>query len=289
MQRWSKLGIIAGGGNLPLKLAQTCDEAGMPYYVIRLKGYADDALLQYAGEECGLAEIGKVIRSLKAENCDATVMAGLVPRPNFSALKPDWRGAALLPKAIAAARQGDGAILNVLVETFEAEGFLVIGAEEVAQDLLAPVGPIGKIEPQEHDWSDMQKAAEVVRAIGPFDIGQGAVVRNGLVLAIEAVEGTDSMLHRCANLPYDVKGFEPGEPEGKRGVLLKKPKPGQELRVDLPTVGVETVRRAAAAGLAGIAVEANAALIMEKSAVAKAADENGIFVYGFNRADLFDK
>ncbi len=286
MQRWSKLGIVAGGGQLPLKLAQTCATASLPHFVVRLRGYADPALESFDSEECGLAELGKLIRTLKQQGCDAVVMAGLVPRPNFSALRPDWRGAALLPKAISAARRGDGAILNVLVETFEAEGFLVIGAEEVSEDLLAPAGRVGSIAPTAVDFVDMRKAAELVRAIGPFDIGQGAVVRNGLVLAIEAVEGTDAMLHRCAILPDDVKGYEPDEPPGPRGVLLKRPKPGQELRVDLPTIGVETVRRAAGAGLAGIAVESEAALILERDAVAAAADAAGIFVFGFKDSDL---
>ena len=286
MQRWSKLGIIAGGGQLPVKLAQTCKDADLPFYVIRLRGFAGEELNQFNGEECGIAELGKLIRSLKAQNCDAIVMAGLVPRPNFSALKPDWRGAAMLPKAIAAARKGDGAILNVLVETFEAEGFLVIGAEEVAQELLAVSGAVGSIEPSERDWKDMKKASEVIRALGTFDIGQGAVVRNGLVLAIEAVEGTDAMLFRCAKLPSDIKGFEPGEEGQKIGVLLKKPKPGQELRVDLPTIGIETVKNVAQAGLAGIAVEADAALVMDKAAVANLADELGIFVYGYSNEQL---
>ncbi|MCI5043517.1 MAG: UDP-2,3-diacylglucosamine diphosphatase LpxI [Aquisalinus sp.] len=286
MQRWTRLGIIAGGGKLPIKLAQTCKAAGKPYFVIRLKSFADDVLSSFTGEECGIAELGKIIRLLKKEECDAIVMAGLVPRPNFSALKPDWRGAALLPKALSAARKGDGAILNVLVDTFEAEGFLVIGAEEVADDLLAPIGHLGKIQPTQNDFSDMQKAADVIGALGPFDIGQGAVVRNGFVLAIEAAEGTDQMLRRCADLPSDVKGIDPDAPQERRGILLKRPKPGQELRVDLPTIGVETVNRAAAAGLAGIAVEADAALIMDREALTKLADEHGLFVYGFQDSDF---
>ena len=280
------MGIIAGGGQLPLKLAQTCKAAGKPYFVIRLKGYADDSLAGFDGEECGIAELGKTIRLLKQESCDAIVMAGLVPRPNFSVLKPDWRGAALLPKALSAARKGDGAILNVLVDTFEAEGFLVIGAEEVAEDLLAPSGHLGSVQPTVKDKSDMRKAADVIRALGPFDIGQGAIVRNGFVLAIEAAEGTDQMLRRCANLPEDMKGYEPDETQERRGVLLKRPKPGQELRVDLPTIGVETIRGAAAAGLAGIAIEADAALIMDRQSLITLADREGLFVYGFNESDL---
>ena len=286
MQRWAKLGIIAGGGDLPLRLVQSCATAGRPYYVIRLKGFADTGLEQFDGEECGIAELGKLIRTLKQQECDAIVMAGLVKRPDFSALKPDWRGAALLPKAVSAARNGDGALLDVLVQTFESEGFLVVGAEEVSSDLFAPSGAVGSLTPKEPDFRDMRKAAELIRALGPFDIGQATVVRNGLVLAVEAAEGTDAMLQRCAALPDQVKGFEPDEPEGRRGVLLKRPKPGQELRVDLPTIGVETVRQATFAGLAGIAIEAEAALIIDRHAVAREADRAGLFVYGFKAGEL---
>lgn len=286
MPRWSKLGIIAGGGDLPVRLAQTCVTAGHDFYVIRLRSFVSEQMEQFAGEECGLGEMGKLIRTLKQKNCDAVVMAGQVKRPDFSALKPDWRGAALLPKAVAAARKGDGALLNVLVQTFESEGFLVIGAEEVSGDLFAPAGPLGALAPDSHDFRDMRKAADLIRVLGPFDIGQAAVVRNGLVLAVEAAEGTDAMLMRCRALPAEMKGFEPGEEEGRRGVLLKRPKPGQELRVDLPTIGVETIKQVQSAGLAGIAVEAEAALIIDQFAVAREADRVGVFVFGFSENDL---
>lgn len=286
MKRWTKLGIIAGGGNLPIRLARSCETTTSPYYVIRLKGYTDNALDAYDGEVVYIAEFGKLIRVLKEQGCDAVVMAGIVSRPNFAQLKPDWRAAALLPKVIAAARRGDGALLNTLVELFEAEGFLVVGAEEVAENLFAPVGSIGQLAPSARDLTDLAKAAEVVNALGSFDIGQAAVVRNGHVLAIEAAEGTDAMLRRCAGLPEDMRGYEPDEEIARRGVLLKRPKPGQELRVDLPTIGIETVRNAAAAGLAGIAIEAEAGLIIDRDEVAAAADESGLFVYGFTGEDL---
>lgn len=286
MQRWQKLGIVAGGGALPLRIASACQRSGNPFHVIALKGYADPEIAAFHPAECSIAEIGRLIRILKDSDCDAVVMAGIVRRPDFSSLKPDWRGAALLPKVLAAARKGDGAILDVVVQVFESEGFIVVGAEEAAHDLFAEAGPAGSCVPGDADFRDMAKAAALIRALGPFDIGQGAVVRSGLVLAVEAAEGTDEMLARCATLPMEVKGFEPGEEAGRRGVLLKRPKPGQELRVDLPTIGVETVRGAAAAGLAGIAVEAEAALIIDRERVAEAADAAGIFVYGFSSDEL---
>jgi hypothetical protein len=277
MARWRKLGVIAGAGALPRLLADAADEA----FVVRLAGVADAAYPAQSSAECGMAEAGKILRVLKDAKCDAVTLAGVVRRPDFSRLKPDWRGAALLPKVIAAGAKGDGAMLNVLVETLEAEGFLVVGADEVLASLAAPRGPVGALTPDEDHWRDIRKAAEIIAALGPFDVGQAAVVASGHTLAIEAAEGTDGVLARCATLPAAARGGD-----RKNGVLVKRPKPGQELRVDLPTIGAETVRGAAAAGLAGIAVEAGLTLIVDRDAVAREADRLGLFVYGYAPADL---
>ncbi len=288
MRRWKKLGLIAGGGNLPLRLAQSCQNLEAPFYVIRLLSYADEEMKVFDGADCGIAEMGKLIKLLRDQNCDAVCMAGMVKRPNFAALKPDWRGIALMPKVLTAARRGDGALLDVMVETFEAEGFIVVGAEEVETGLTAGKGQLGTIAPSERDFSDMRKAAQVVKSLGQFDVGQGAVVRNGLVLAIEAAEGTDQMLLRCANLPEDVRGFEPGDDTARCGVLLKQPKPGQELRVDLPTIGTQTIRAVEAAGLSGVAIKSDGGLIIDQQEVFALADELGLFVYGFEASELID-
>ncbi|MEO0400222.1 MAG: UDP-2,3-diacylglucosamine diphosphatase LpxI [Pseudomonadota bacterium] len=278
--RWTKLAIITGGGALPLKLAAACEARGAPFYMIRLAGYADAAANALPGADLHLGEAGKLSRILKEEACDAIVMAGIVPRPDFSKLKLDWRAAALLPRLVAAAARGDGALLSVLVDAFEAEGVKVVGADEVAADLAVSGGVLGAYAPSDQNKDDMRKAAAIVKALGPFDVGQAAVAANGLVLAIEAAEGTDAMLDRCAQLPAALRGDE------KSGVLVKRPKPGQELRVDLPTIGVETIRRAAAAGLAGVAVEEGRALLLDAEAAIAEADKAGLFVYGFSASDV---
>jgi len=277
MARWRKLGIIAGAGALPLKIAQSAATPEGGPYVIRLSGIADLDFAGFSGAECGIAEVGKIIRSLKDAHCDAVTLAGVVRRPDFANLKPDWRGAALLPRVIAAAAKGDGALLSVIVETLEAEGLLVIGAEEVFGDLVAPEGAMTALSPTAENWTDIKKAAAIIAALGPFDIGQAAVVASGHTLGVEAAEGTDALLERCAALPASARGGE-----RRNGVLVKRPKPGQELRVDLPTIGVETVRRVDAAGLAGIAVEAGFALMIDREALIREADARGIFVYGFS-------
>lgn len=277
MARWRKLGVIAGAGALPRLLADAAGDS----FVVRLAGVADGIYASQSSAECGVAEAGKILRVLKESNCDAVTLAGVVRRPDFSKLKPDWRGAALLPRVIAAAAKGDGAMLSVLVETLEAEGFLVVGADEVLESLAAPKGPIGLLSPDAENWADIRKAAAIVAALGPFDVGQAAVVASGFTLAIEAAEGTDGVLARCAALPASARGGDK-----RNGVLVKRPKPGQELRVDLPTVGADTVRGAHAAGLAGIAVEAGMTLIIDRDAVAREANGLGLFVCGFTPADL---
>jgi len=280
MVNWNKIGIVAGGGALPIRLAQSCLERNIPFFIIRLKGMTDPELKNYHGVDCPIGEAGKVIKYLNDNNCDAVSLCGMVARPDFKNLSIDIRGAAMLPRLIKAAGNGDGAILSVLVDTFESEGFKVVGAEDVLKSLTVHAGVIAGSMPTADHFSDIKKAAEVVNALGPFDVGQGAVVIAGQVVAIEAAEGTDAMLKRCALLRERNFGF------GTGGILLKRPKPGQELRVDLPTIGVETIKNAAAAGLSGITVEAGAALIVDLEETVAEADRLGIFLYGFQVSEL---
>ena len=271
-----KLGLIAGGGSLPLEIAEHCRRTGRPLFVIRLRGFAEPALAAYEGVEVGLAELGKCIKALKRAACQAVCLAGRVTRPDFAQLTPDFRGLAALPGAIAAGRKGDDALLRFLVGEFEKEGFAVEGAEGVMGELGLPLGPLGRHAPSAEQLADAELALETARAIGRLDIGQAAVVCDGLVLAVEAQEGTDAMLVRVAGLPGHLHGTE-GAP---RGVLAKAPKPIQETRVDLPTIGLATIRRCAAAGLAGIAGEAGRLLVLDRAEAIALADELGLFILG---------
>lgn len=275
-----KLGLIAGGGGLPVEIAEHCGRAGRPIFVIRLKGFAGTGLSDYAGAEVGIAELGKCFKALKRAGCEAVCLAGNVSRPDFASLLPDFRGMAVLPKAIAAARKGDDALLRLLVGEFEKEGFAVEGAHEVMDDLGLPLGPLGRCAPSEADAADAERALEVARAIGRLDVGQAAVVCHGLVLAVEAQEGTDAMLARVADLPAHLKG----RPGAGAGVLAKAPKPIQETRVDLPTIGLATVHAVARAGLAGIVGEAGRLLVLDREAVIALADQLGLFVLGVEPA-----
>jgi len=271
-----KLGLIAGGGRLPAEIAQHCERSGRALFVIRLKGFADSQMEAHAGAQVGIAELGKCFRALRRAGCEAVCLAGNVSRPDFGALIPDLRGLSVLPAAIAAAAKGDDALLRLMVREFEKEGFAVEGAHEVMEDLSLPAGLLGRCPPDDRGQSDAQRALEVARAIGELDIGQAAVVCHGLVLAVEAQEGTDAMLARVAELPEHLRG-RPGAP---RGVLAKAAKPIQETRVDLPTIGLATVQAVARAGLAGIVGEAGRVLVLDREAVIGLADELGLFILG---------
>jgi DUF1009 family protein len=276
------LGIIAGGGDLPIAIARAAESDGRAIFIVALAGMASPVdVAPFPHDFASLGELGKAIRLLKEAGCSQVTLAGKVARPEFSTLKLDARGVLALPKVMAAALKGDDALLRSLVTIFEKEGMRVIGSTDAACGLVAPLGPLGTLAPTRDHDSDIAYGVRVVTALGALDIGQAAVVCRGLVLAVEAAEGTDAMLSRACALPGALRGT----PNNRKGVMVKAPKPNQERRVDLPVVGVRTVELAAAAGLAGIAVEAGAALIVNRARVAQTADSLGVFLFGFARED----
>ncbi|MDZ4777457.1 MAG: UDP-2,3-diacylglucosamine diphosphatase LpxI [Alphaproteobacteria bacterium] len=277
MAAWTKLGVIAGGGELPVRIVEHCASTGAPYYVARIVGVSDAVLSAHPGGDFGLGEMDARFRALREAGCDAVTFVGIVKRPDFKSLKLDARAALMMPRVLSAARKGDDALLRVLGDEHEREGFRLVGADEVLAALLAPAGALGAVSPDALQLEDIAKGGEVAAALGAWDVGQGCVVCDGLVLALEAQEGTDEMLARVAGLPIEIRGAS-GAP---RGVLVKCPKPIQDRRIDLPTIGLPTIEAVARAGLAGIAVEAGGALVMQREALIVRADELGLFVYGF--------
>ena len=277
-----RLGIIAGGGELPIAIAQAALDEGRAVFVLALEGMAAPSdVMSFPHAFVSLGELGKAIALLKDSGCTNITLAGKVARPEFSKIKLDARGALALPRVMAAALKGDDALLRALLAIFEKEGLRVIGSADAARVLLAPLGPLGRLKPTGDADGDIRHGFAVVAALGALDIGQAAVVCEGLVLAVEAAEGTDAMLARVAQLPQALRGTQ----AHRKGVLVKAAKPHQERRVDLPVIGVRTVELVAGAGLAGIAVEGGAALIMNRARVAEAADRFGLFVYGFAPED----
>lgn len=275
------LGIIAGGGELPLAVAESVRDSGRDIFILSLPG-AEEALSRFPGEPAGVGEWGKSISLLKQNRCDAITFAGRVSRPDWRALKLDARGALALPKIVAAALKGDDALMRAVLGVFEKEGFRVMGTAEAAPDLIASPGVYGRHAPDSQTLEDIRLARTVVRRLGELDIGQAAAVADGLVLAVEAAEGTDAMLQRLPQLPKNLRGTV----EKRRGVLVKAPKPSQDRRIDLPVIGVRTITLAAEGGLSGVAVEAGGALIMRKAKIVETANALGLFVMAFDPADI---
>ncbi len=280
MAKWRKLGVIAGGGDLPVVLAEHCASTGAAYFIARISPLADAALDTHPGASHSLGAMGARMEALRDAGCDAIVLLGQVPRQDPRSLDLDEGGRAMVPALLAA--KGDDALLRAVLAEHERAGFKVLGAEDVMADLLAPAGAWGAFTPSAAHVVDMKRAAAIAAAIGRYDVGQGVVVCDGLALAVEAQEGTDAMLRRVSELPLTVRGA----PETRRGVLVKRPKPIQERRIDLPTIGARTIEGAAAAGLAGVAVEAGGALAVRRTELVAAADRAGLFVYGFTRAEV---
>ncbi|WP_372707266.1 LpxI family protein [Brevundimonas sp.] len=275
----SKLGLIAGGGALPISVAARCEAEGRPVFLVRLNGFADPHLARYPGIDVGLAEIGKILSALEKAGCGAVTFAGTVSRPDFKTLKPDLKGAILLPGIIKAATQGDDALLRKILSVFEDEGYAIEGADDILGGETLPSGALGAVQPTEYQLCDLRKALHIAEKAGELDIGQGAVVCDGLVLAVEAQEGTDAMLARVAGLPGDLRGTA----TARMGALGKAPKPIQDLRVDMPVMGERTVEMAAAAGLAGVGGIAGKLILIDRGAVIEAANRLGLYVWGETR------
>ncbi|MBK1836156.1 UDP-2,3-diacylglucosamine diphosphatase LpxI [Azospirillum sp. YIM B02556] len=265
-----KLAILAGGGTLPARIASAVCGQGREVFIVAFDGHTDPetvAGLPHIWSRFGAA--GTILRRLHDEGVGEVVLAGPVKRPSFTELMPDWRTARFLAR-VGTRALGDDGLLRAVVREVEEDGFRVVGLHDLLKDLLTVAGPVGRFAPDAEAERDIARAVAVARTMGTLDVGQGAVVQQGIVLAVEAIEGTDAMLERCAGLARP----------GPGGVLVKVKKPKQDRRIDLPAMGVTTVERAAAAGLRGIAVEAGGSLLIDRPGVAEAADRLGLFVVG---------
>jgi hypothetical protein len=273
----AKLGILAGGGPLPGYLIEACRLSGRDYFVLAFEDQAEPDVIGKAPQAwVRLGAVEEAIGRLRAEQCKELVLAGPVKRPSLAELRPDRRAAWFLARGLL--NKGDNGLLGAVVRTLEEEeGFRVVGADTILSELRAGAGPFGRHAPTDDDDDDIARGVEVVYQIGRLDIGQAAVIRQGVVLGVEAAEGTEALLNRCGTLPRTDRG----------GVLVKLPKPGQEKRADLPAIGPRTVGRAVAAGLAGIAVATGATLVFETARVVADADAAGLFIVGVKPSDYF--
>jgi DUF1009 family protein len=265
-----KLAIIAGSGELPAVVVQACREEGRPFFVLALEGQAEpDRIADAPHFWCRMGAAAEGERILRENGAEEVVFAGKVRRPSLRELRPDWRALKVMVKATARAL-GDDGLLRAVVREFEEGGVKVRAPQEIVRGLLAVEGSYGRLKPDRQARIDIARGFAAAKEIGALDIGQAAVVQQGIVLGLEAIEGTDALVARAGSL----------QREGARGILIKVPKPRQERRIDLPAIGRETVETVARAGLRGIAVEAGGALVIDRAAMAARADALGIFVYG---------
>jgi DUF1009 family protein len=273
------LGLIAGGGELPRAVAHSVKASGREVFVVPLIGsVTEDWVNDFPHEFLSPGEPGRIIKALKGAGVQDVLLCGRVDRPKFAEMKLDAKGVLLLPKAIAAAKKGDDALLRFIVGICEDAGLTAISVADAAPGLVCGEGALGRVTPSDEHKADISAAFAIVHALGALDVGQGAVVCDGLALAVEAAEGTDAMLGRIPSLRESLRGTA----STPRGVLAKALKPTQDAKTDMPVVGVATVRGAHAAHLAGIALEAGKSLILDKAAVAAEADKLGLFVVGMN-------
>jgi hypothetical protein len=272
------LGIIAGRGPLPCIVAASAAARGLPLHIVAIRGETREEIERFPHTWTRWGELGKLLAALNDNGCRDIVIIGGVDRPDFAKMRFDFGAIRNLPYIASLRRGGDDHVLSRIVRFFEGKGYRVHGADDVAPELLAGEGPLSDKAPSAEDRADIDMAFQVVRALGRFDVGQAAVVAKGHVLAVEAAEGTDAMLVRCAELRRSGRAGQ-GD---RHGVLAKAPKPGQERRVDLPTIGPETLRKAAEAGLVGVAVAAGKVLMTEPGATIATADQHGLFLVGVN-------
>jgi DUF1009 family protein len=266
----NKLGIVAGGGTLPARLIEACRKEGREVFVIAVKGQAEAGQVAAAPHEwVRIGAPGRAVELARERGITDVVFAGNFRRPSLLEVFPDKLAMQFIVEVGRHLFRDDG-LHKAIGDWADRLGFRIVGPETIDRGLLAEEGVYGRVAPDEAAWQDIARAIEVAKALGKVDVGQGAVVQQGVVLAVEASEGTDAMIARAGRLRL----------KGPGGVLVKVRKPDQEARIDLPAIGARTVANARAAGLRGIAVEAGGAIVIDRERVVQAADAAGIFVVG---------
>jgi len=268
------LGIIAGGGGVPAIVARAAEAAGRPVVLFGIVGEADPEIESFNHHWLRWGEIGRLFDLLARERVGEVVICGAVNRPDFSAIRVDLGAVLSLPKILSLMVGGDDTVLKNVVRFLEDRDYLVVGAHQVAPELVGGDGSLGRYRPSEDAEADIAKGVEASLMLGRLDIGQAVVAISGRVVAVEGIEGTDELLQRTA----DLRKRGRLKAAHRSGVLVKAAKPQQDLRVDLPTIGPRTVEMAAAAGLAGIAVEAGRVMIVDRAVTIAAADAARLFI-----------
>ncbi len=270
MSEKKKLGLIAGGGMMPVEIIKHCNEQGREIFAVGLEPFSWEEQLSGAPHIFAkIGEVGKILKAMAKNEVKEIVLAGGIKRPSLKELIPDWEGTKLIAK-LAIKKMNDNNMFLAVIDEIERHGFKVVGIEDVVPEMLFAEGVYGKVKPTSDDLDDIRRGITVAKALGAVDVGQAVVVQEGMVLAVEAIEGTDMMLSRAATV----------KKQGKAPVMVKILKPGQDTRTDLPAIGLQTIEQLKKYGIKGIAVEAGAILLIERDAVIQMANESGIFIIG---------
>ena len=274
LNKVDKLAVIAGGGDLPRKLIKSCREDNIELFIIAFEGNTDIETVEgtdHIWTDLGAAK--KNINALKKRDIKHLVFCGSIKRPSFKGMKPDWKAARFLTK-VGLKALGDDGLLTAVRKELEKEGFVFHGVHEFMNDVLTPKGVLTDTAPKESYLEDIKTGFRISQEIGRLDIGQSVVVQDGIILGVEAIEGTDALIGRAGGLAREGAKNKP--------VLIKTCKPQQDKSMDLPTIGVKTVQKAAEQGFAGIAVHAGMSLMVHKDAVIREANQSGLFIIGLD-------
>jgi DUF1009 family protein len=269
------IAIIAGSGQLPIQLVKHLEETGQDYRVLAFRGFAAPELRRQAHATADLLDLKTIMGVLESWRPSAVSLVGAVRRPGFSALLGAYSLLRNMQEVKEVIARGDDQVLRGAVMLLEERGHRVVGAHELAPGLVAPTTLQGKLAPHTDDRQAISVGLDLLNALSAFDIGQAAIVAREHVLAVEGPEGTDGMLRRVRRLRQSWLGLRRRK-EG--GVLIKAAKRGQDLRVDMPTIGPKSVIDAAQAGLSGIAVGAWSTLVLDQEKTLATADRLGLFL-----------
>jgi DUF1009 family protein len=272
-----KVALICGGGQFPLAAAQAARQSGREVLLLGLRGIASREIEEFPHVWLGIGQLGQGFRELSSRGIQEVCLIGGLARPEFSDLRLDWGGVKRLPEILRLFGGGDDHVLKGVIGLFEREGFTVVGVDSFAPGLLAAKGAMNALPFPGALAEDLEFAQNCLADLSAYDCGQSLVVAGKRIIAIEAAEGTDAMLDRVAQLREQGRW----RAKGVEGILVKGPKHGQDLRVDLPAIGPQTVASAARAGLRGLAVAAGRVLILDRAAVAASAEKSGLFLHGF--------
>jgi hypothetical protein len=272
----TKLAIVAGGGDLPRRLLDACEQQNIEVFIVGFENQTDkDIYHGHMHMHTRIGAAGQIIKTLQSHDISDMVIIGDMRRPTLAELKPDMRTAKFFAR-LGFQAMGDNTILTALRSELEREGFKIHGVHKFVTDLLTEHGTLTKKKPNKDAMANIARGVSVSRLLGEIDVGQSVIVQEGLVLGVEAIEGTNALIERCED--YQRKGSGP--------ILVKLCKTGQDQDLDLPTLGLKTIELAIKHGLSGIAIEAGASLMVDKDACVKMANAAKIFIIGIQPDQL---